>query len=81
MINSCTKNTGGRGRVIERTEHQDAIDRNRRNGAKGASVQRRQAIIEHTYGTIKRGWNFHYILTKKISPPGICRCRIDIYSL
>ena len=66
MINSCTKNTGGRGRVIERTEHQDAIDRNRRNVERKEHLyKRRQAIIEHTYGTIKRGWNFHYILTKK----------------
>ena len=27
--------------------------------------KRRQAIIEHNYGTIKRQWNFHYIITKK----------------
>jgi transposase len=66
MISSCTKNTGGRGRVIERTEHQDAIDRNRRNvDNKEHLYKRRQAIIEHNYGTIKRQWNFHFILTKK----------------
>lgn len=31
VLNQCTKNTGGRGRAIERTEHQDAIDKNRKN--------------------------------------------------
>lgn len=65
-LNSCTKNTRGRGRVIERTEHQDAIDRNRKNvEQKEHLYKRRQAIIEHNYGTVKRQWNFHYILTKK----------------
>ena len=27
--------------------------------------RRRQAIVEHPYGTIKRQWGFSYILTKK----------------
>jgi hypothetical protein len=27
--------------------------------------KRRQAIVEHPYGTIKRQWGFSYILTKK----------------
>jgi hypothetical protein len=27
--------------------------------------QKRQAIVEHPYGTIKRQWGFSYILTKK----------------
>lgn len=66
VLSSCTRNTTGRGRVIERTEHQDAIDRNRRNiSRKEHLYRRRQAIIEHNYGTIKRQWNFHYIITKK----------------
>ena len=66
MLNSCTKNTNGRGRVIERTEHQDAIDRNRHNISKKEHLyRRRQAIIEHNYGTIKRQWNFHFIITRK----------------
>ena len=66
VLNQCTKNTGGRGRVIERTEHQDAIDKNRKNvQQKEHLYKRRQAIIEHNYGTIKRQWNFHFIITKK----------------
>jgi len=27
--------------------------------------KRRQAIVEHPYGTLKRQWGFNYILTKK----------------
>jgi hypothetical protein len=27
--------------------------------------KRRQAIVEHPYGTIKRQWGFNYIITKK----------------
>lgn len=27
--------------------------------------KRRQSIVEHPYGTIKRQWGFHYIITKK----------------
>jgi len=66
MINSCTKNTGGRGRVIERSEYQDYVDQNRINIEKNKALYKlRQSIIEHNYGTIKRQWNFHYILTKK----------------
>ncbi|MCC5928185.1 MAG: hypothetical protein JJU28_02970, partial [Cyclobacteriaceae bacterium] len=31
-------------------------------------------IIEHNYGTIKRQWNFHYIITKR----GIDRASADV---
>lgn len=66
MINSCTKNTGGRGRVIERSEYQDYVDQNRINIEENKALYKlRQSIIEHNYGTIKRQWNFHFILTKK----------------
>jgi len=43
-LNSCTKNTRGRGRVIERTEYQDYVDQNKRNiEAKPALYKKRQA--------------------------------------
>ena len=75
VLAGCTKNTRGRGRVIERTEHQDFIDVNRRNvEQKEHLYKRRQAIIEHNYGTMKRQWNFHYIITKK----GIDRACSDV---
>lgn len=66
MINRCTKNTGGRGRVIERSEYQEYVDVNRKNIEKNQELyKKRQSIIEHNYGTIKRQWNYHFILTKK----------------
>jgi transposase len=75
VLDRCTKNTRGRGRVIERTEHQDYIDINRKNvGEKEHLYKRRQAIIEHNYGTMKRQWNFHYIITKK----GMDRASSDV---
>jgi len=36
--------------------------------------KRRQEIVEHPYGTIKRQWGFSYILTKK----GIARAGSDV---
>jgi len=36
--------------------------------------KRRQAIVEHPYGTLKRQWGFNYILTKK----GISRASADV---
>jgi transposase len=65
-INQCTKNTRGRGRVIERSEYAAYIEQNRKNlEAHEHYYKRRQAIVEHPYGTIKRQWGFDYILTKQ----------------
>ncbi|MCG8580404.1 MAG: IS1182 family transposase, partial [Bacteroidales bacterium] len=36
--------------------------------------KRRQAIVEHTYGTIKRQWGFDYVITKK----SISRASADV---
>ncbi len=66
MINFCTKNTRGRGRVIKRSEYSRYVEQNRKNIEKYEHFyKRRQAIVEHPYGTIKRQWGFSYILTKK----------------
>ena len=62
----CTRNTQGRGRVVERTENADYIEKNRNNVANNQQLyKRRQQIVEHPYGTIKRQWGFSYITTKK----------------
>ena len=69
----CTKNKLGR--LIERSEHQGYVDENKRNIERDpATYKKRQAIIEHTYGTIKRQWGFSYICTKK----GIKRASADV---
>ena len=60
----CTKNKAGR--LIERTEHAELIDANKqRIGQNKELYRRRQAIVEHPYGIIKRQWGFYYITTKK----------------
>lgn len=66
QINKCTKNTRGRGRVIERSEYMPYIEKNKENvNDKQHIYKRRQAIVEHPYGIIKRQWGFYYIMTKK----------------
>lgn len=60
----CTKNKAGR--LIERSEYTPYTDKNRENIERYPQVyKRRQAIIEHVFGTIKRQWGFCHILTKK----------------
>lgn len=59
----CTKNE--RGRLIERSEYQEYLDKNNVNiEANPKTYRKRQAIIEHTYGIVKRQWGFYYIMTK-----------------
>ena len=75
VINQCTKNTGGRGRVIERTEHQPYVDINKTNIDNNQAIYKlRQQIVEHPYGIIKRQWGFYYITTKR----GIKRASADV---
>jgi len=69
----CTKTK--RGRSIERSEFTPYIEINRQNiEANPDLYKRRQAIVEHPYGTIKRQWGFYYIITKK----GIKRAAADV---
>ena len=60
----CSKNTRGKG--IHRSEYQAYIQQNKEQveGNK-ALYKRRQAIVEHPFGTIKRQWGFSFIMTKK----------------
>lgn len=56
------------GKSIERKEHDDAVEANRQRIIETPSYyQHRKEIIEHPFGTIKRGWGYHYTLlrTKK----------------
>ena len=60
----CTKNKEGR--LIERSEHAGYIEQNRVNiEANPKTYKRRQAIVEHPYGILKRQWGFYYIMTKQ----------------
>lgn len=69
----CTKNKDGR--ILERSEYSEYIEQNRKNmDANPGLYKRRQAIVEHPYGTIKRQWGFNYIITKK----GMARASADV---
>lgn len=54
------------GKAIQRSEFQEYVDRNKNLINQNKQLYRkRQQIVEHPYGTIKRQWGFNYIITKK----------------
>jgi transposase len=58
--------TAKKGKGIHRSEFHEYIQDNKvRVEQNKALYKRRQAIVEHPYGTIKRQWGFSYIMTKK----------------
>lgn len=60
----CTRSR--QGRLIERSEHHESLQRNAAAVAADPELYRqRQALVEHPYGTLKRQWGFDHILTKK----------------
>lgn len=64
LFERCTRNKTGR--FIERSEHMDLIDANRKRMQENMEIYRkRQAIVEHPFGIIKRQWDFYYVMTKK----------------
>ena len=69
----CTRNKNGR--LIERSEYQGYVDQNKANIKNSrATYKKRQAIIEHTYGIVKRQWGFYYVTTKQ----GLKRASADV---
>ena len=69
----CTRSKDGR--VLSRSTYAEYYENNRKvYQEKEHLYKRRQAIVEHPYGTIKRQWGFSYILTKK----GIKRASADV---
>lgn len=60
----CT--TAKNGKLIERNVYTPVFETNRANiEAEPLLYKRRQAIVEHPFGTIKRQWGFDHILTKR----------------
>jgi hypothetical protein len=71
--NLCTKSP--RGKLIERSEFTPYIQQNKQNIADRPELyKKRQSIVEHPYGTIKKQLCFYYIITKK----GIKRASADV---
>ena len=61
----CTKSAAN-GKQVRRSEFADNIENNKKRVQKSEKLyKRRQAIVEHPFGTIKRQWGFNYIITKK----------------
>lgn len=59
----CTKSENGR--VIARTIDQDFLDIvDQRTNENKELYKTRQMIVEHPFGTIKRGWGLWYFLTR-----------------
>jgi len=69
----CTRSKTAR--LIHRSEFAEYYEVNRINfEEKEHLYKRRQAIVEHPFGTMKRQWGFSFILTKK----GISRASSDV---
>lgn len=59
----CTTNK--RGRIIERSIYQEAIEANEKRVTENPEYYKlRQQITEHQFGTLKRQWGFTYTLMK-----------------
>lgn len=54
------------GKIVQRRKYAHNVEANRQRIANNKAIyKKRQAIVEHPYGTIKRQWGYSYILTKK----------------
>jgi len=63
LKDKCTKRSNGR--VIFRNANQELLDRiDRRLKNNKELYQKRQMIVEHPFGTVKRQWGFTYFLTR-----------------
>jgi transposase len=61
----CTKSRKN-GKIVQRRQYAANIEANRQRIENDPTTyKKRQAIVEHPYGTIKRQWGFSYIMTKK----------------
>ena len=73
MFEQCTKNKEGR--LIEQSEYMDLIDQNKKRLQQNPQLYlKRQSMVEHPFGVIKRQWDFYYIMTKK----SISRATADV---
>jgi len=61
----CTTSPKERGRVIERSQYQQAVEENNeRVYTEKEKYRKRQAIVEHPFGIIKRQWGYDHVLVK-----------------
>jgi transposase len=63
VFHLCTNNK--KGRLIERSEYAEAVEENLKWVKEHKEKYlKRQQIVEHAFGTIKRGWGYCYTLMK-----------------
>jgi transposase len=61
----CTRSRQN-GKIVQRRLYADNIEANRKRIENDPDLyKRRQSIVEHPFGTIKRQWGFSFIMTKK----------------
>jgi hypothetical protein len=61
----CTNNK--KGRLIERSQYAEAVEQNHKRLKLHKEIYlKRQQIVEHPFGTIKRWWGYSYTLLKGI---------------
>lgn len=61
----CTTSKAN-GKILQRSEYTRFIEQNaKRVSEEPETYKKRQALVEHPFGTMKRQWGFDHILTKK----------------
>ena len=69
----CTSSRNGK--IVQRSEYTPLLEQNRARVERDRiKYKRRQSIVEHPFGTIKRQWGYGYVMTKR----GINRASADI---
>ncbi len=64
----CTTSKAN-GKILQRSEYTRFVGENAKRPAKDPETyKKRQALVEHSSGTIKRQWGFDQVLTKKGMP-------------
>ncbi len=65
----CTSNK--RGRILTRREFEETVEENRKRVKENIDkVKKRQELVEHPFGTIKRAFNQGYLLLKRLHKVG-----------
>ncbi len=65
----CTSNK--RGRILTRREFEETVEENRKRVKENIDkVKKRQELVEHPFGTIKRAFNQGYMLLKRLHKVG-----------
>jgi hypothetical protein len=63
VMHRCTQNKMGR--LMERSEYAEAVEQNNKRVRLHTDIYlKRQQIVEHPFGTIKRAWGYAYTLLK-----------------